>query len=340
MSDLREQPLVKDLLRPENLPGRPDRVELRFTHGSFVFLTPADAYKIKRAKNYGFFDFTTLQAREHYCCEEVRLNRRTAPGVYLGVLPVRRDERGHSLVRGGTIVDWAVHMRRLPDDRSAQALLECGALTRSRLAELVTVLARFYAAAAERKPDPEALVASFEENFEQMRPFAGRGGILDAGRLTELERGQRAWLAEHRDLLARRPARDGHGDLRLEHVYFLEEGIAIIDCIEFCERFRVADPALDVAFLAMDLYRCGRADLARFLFAEFAARTHDFDFAPLVGGYSSYRATVRAKVACLVAAGPETPRARATRKMEEARALVDLALRLLGERPALTGEES
>lgn len=335
MRDLREHPLVKDLLRGENLPGRPDRVELRFTHGSFVFLTRTDVFKVKRAKDYGFFDFTTLEAREHDCREEVRLNRRTAPDVYLGVVAVRRDERGHSLVRGGEIVDWAVHMRRLPDDRSAQALVECGALTRARLAELAAFLARFYARAEERDPDPQALVSSFEENFAQVRPFAGR--YLDAERLARLERRQRAWLAEHADLVERRPARDGHGDLRLEHVYFLEEGIAIIDCIEFCERFRIGDPALDVAFLAMDLHWRGRADLANALFEAFAERSGDFGFAPLVGGYLSYRATVRAKVACFVADDPETPRARAARKVEEARALLNLALRLLDERPAALG---
>src|SRR5262245_48539157 len=141
-------PLVADLRRAENLPpeaGRPpSSVEFLSTHGSFVFRTPVNVYKVKRAKDYGFLDYRSLDARRHFCNEELRLNRRLAPDVYLDVLPVRRDGAGHSLVRGGEVVDWAVHMRTLPDAQSALALLRAGRLGPDELAAVAARLARFF----------------------------------------------------------------------------------------------------------------------------------------------------------------------------------------------------
>jgi aminoglycoside phosphotransferase family enzyme/predicted kinase len=322
-----DDPMVQDLLRPQNLPGRPSRIEFTFTHGSLVFLTERDVYKIKRAKDYGFFDYTTLEARKHYCEEEVRLNRRTAPDVYLGVLPVFRDEDGHSLSRPADVVDYAVHMRRLPDDRSALSLLKAGQLGPDEVRALARFVARFYRQAEVRSPIPGALRTSIEENFEQVAPFAGK--FADKEVLQQIQGLQEAWLVEHDELLKSRPSRDGHGDLRLEHGYLLDDGPLIIDCIEFLDRFRVGDPALDVAFLAMDLYGHGRAGLAEVFLGVFAYENDDYDFYPLVDGYMSYRAMVRAKLACFVASDPSTPQQRAARKVREARELFTLAHRFV-----------
>src|SRR5512134_2343446 len=106
-SRMRTEPLVADLSKPENLPGGAGPVAVVTTHGSWVFLTPQHVYKVKRPKDYGFLDYSVPSQRERFCHEELRLNRRTAPDVYLEVLPVRRDAHGHSLVRGGEVVDWA-----------------------------------------------------------------------------------------------------------------------------------------------------------------------------------------------------------------------------------------
>jgi len=324
---LERQPLVVDLSRPENLPGAPPRIEFLFTHGSLVFRTGTDVYKLKRPRDYGFFDYTTLEARRHFCDEELRLNRRTAPDVYLDVLPVFRDARGHSLVRPGEIVDWAVHMRQLPDEASALALLRAGRLGAAEIEAFAARLAGFYEQAAPAPANPAGLARSVEENFTQCRAFVPH--LLDASTLEAVERGQRAWLAAHSARLAARPARDGHGDLRLEHVYLLEQGPVIIDCIEFADRFRLGDPALDAAFLAMDLERCGHGALAELLLARLAYESDDYDAYPLLDGYESYRATVRCKVAGLVATDAATASAAAARKAGEARAFLELARTLV-----------
>lgn len=322
-----EQRLIDDLKQPANLPGAPERVEFIPTHISLVFRTDTAVFKVKRAKDYGFLDYSTREARERFCRAEVTLNRRLAPGVYLDVVPVYRDPRGHSLNRPGEIVDHAVHMTRLPDERSALARLRRGELTRRQLESLAARLARFYGEAAAHPESSRSLRANIEENFDQLRPFAGR--FLSVESLGELESRQREWLARSMDRLASRPSRDGHGDLRLEHVYFMPEGPLAIDCIEFLDRFRIADPALDVAFLGMDLTRHGRGDLGELLLGRFAYESDDYDFFPLVDGYMSYRACVRGKVACFFAADAGTAAERARSKAGEAREFFDLALALM-----------
>ena len=332
MADQDEDELVADLKRPENLPGPADEVEFISTHISLVFRTSTAVFKIKRAKNYGFLDYSTKEARERFCRAEVTLNRRLAPDVYLDVLPVHRDARGYSLTRPGDVVNHAVHMKRLPDDRSALSLLQRGALLPAHLERLADRLTRFYRAEKARAETSGNLRASVEENFEQLRPFIGR--FVSDRLLGELEPLQKEWLARSTSLLASRLSRDGHGDLRLEHVYLMPEGPIAIDCIEFLDRFRIADPALDVAFLAMDLARNGRRDLGEFFLGRFAYESDDYDFFPLADGYVSYRACVRAKVACFLVADPSTPPDRARSKEREAREYFELALVLARGRPA------
>jgi hypothetical protein len=333
--------LVEDLSRPEAWPApaagaqapatpAPATVEVRATHGSWVFLVGDEAWKVKRPVDYGFLDFTTLEKRRFFCEAEVRLNRRLAPGVYLGVEPVRRDPRGHSLARGGEIVDWAVRMRRLPDEASALALARAGALTHAHLAELAGVLARFYgeAAPAPRFAGVEVVRANVRENFEQVEPFVGR--FVDEPLFREVRAWQERFLDEKAERFKARAAsgriRDGHGDLRLEHVYFTGGALLVIDCIDFNERFRCGDVASDVAFLAMDLIHNGLAGPASWFLYCFARESNDYDLYSVVDFYIAYRAWVRGKVACLVAADPDTGAVKRQRKAEEARAFFRLAL--------------
>lgn len=309
-----DEPLVRDLLRPENLPGPDAPVELKSTHASAVFLKGDAVFKVKRARDYGFFDYTTREARRYFCNEEVRLNRRAAPDVYLGVVPVYRDERGHSLTRPGEIVDYAVWMRRLPDAWSARARVDT--LDHDDLDAIARRVAEFYRHAEKRPDTPETLRINVRENFAGVEPFVGR--FVDRALFEETRDAQWAWLEARDPRLAARTSRDGHGDLRLEHVYLTPGGVLLIDCVEFLPRFRIADPALDVAFLAMDLMRLGRADQAQYFLGRFAYESDDYDFFPLIDGYLSYRAWVRAKVACLVAADPSVDADTAARKAREA----------------------
>ncbi|HMQ24163.1 MAG TPA: hypothetical protein PKE00_16865, partial [Planctomycetota bacterium] len=165
--------LYEDLSRIENLPVPVEDgpVQVVSTHGSHVFLTRHDVFKVKRAKNFGFLEYSTLEKRARFCKEEVRLNRRAADGVYLGVLEVTLDERGHSIGRTGQhpgrIVDHAVHMRRLPEAATALARLEAGRLGIAELQSLAVYLAGFYASVERCGPRLEAFERSVAENFEQ-----------------------------------------------------------------------------------------------------------------------------------------------------------------------------
>jgi uncharacterized protein len=326
------QPIVEALLRADAYPPpTPGRVDLVVTHISWVFLTDHDVWKVKRPVDYAFLDYTTLERRQHFCHEEVRLNRRLAPDVYLGVVPIRRGPAGPTLTGDGPIVDYAVHMRRLPDAASADALLRSGALTHDHLWLVATTLARFYAAspATAHYGAVETIGANVTENFDQVRPFVGR--FLSAATFDAVRDWQVGFLKRHADRFQARidrdRVRDGHGDLRLEHVYFEGPTPLVLDCIEFNERFRMGDVASDAGFLAMELDARARPDLAASFLGRFALESNDYDLYDVVGFYLSYRAWVRAKVAAFLAADPSTPGDKAARKAREASQLFTLAER-------------
>ena len=306
-------------------------VSLRTTHASWVFLTDGDAWKVKRPVDFGFLDFRTLEARRRACEDEVRLNRRLAPGVYLGVEPVRSSPDGFSLQGAGPIADWAVHMRRLPDGASAEAMLGRGLLRPERLAALAKRLAAFL---ADARPTPElggpqVLRHNVDENFAQVAPFVG--DLVDRATFDDVRAFQLGALAAHADRFVARVGegriRDGHGDLRLEHVYFLPEpdGIVAIDCIEFNDRFRCGDAAGEAAFLAMELEAARCPDLAAGFLARFAEESDDFGLYGVVDFYLSYRAWVRGKVAAFLASDATEEAALRTRKRDEARRQFALA---------------
>jgi aminoglycoside phosphotransferase family enzyme/predicted kinase len=322
--------LLEDLARPDAYPApRPTTVRAASTHISWVFITDHEVWKLKRPVDYGFVDYTSIDRRRHFCHEEVRLNRRLAPDVYLGVVPVRLHEGRHSFTSEGRIVDYAVRMRRLPEEASAESRLARGALTHEDLARLAGRLAAFYATATPGSPSQSLgfLRANVEENFDQVRPFVGR--FLERETFETVRKWQLGILARNVDVFEQRQAqghvRDGHGDLRLEHVYFEGEQPIVIDAIEFNDRFRIADVAADVAFLAMELEARSRSDLAAGFLASFARESDDYDLYAVVDFYLSYRAWVRGKVAAFLAADPSSEPEKARRKSREAERLFSLA---------------
>jgi len=339
--------IVRDLLRPESLrPTGRGRVELRATHASWVFLCGADVFKLKRPVDLGFLDFRTLEARRRDCEDEVRLNRRLAPEIYLGVLPVRRDAAGRHRVGeegGGEIVDWVVHMRRLPDEASAASLLAAGRLDRDRLAALARTVAHSLEEAP-AAPDFGAVTAlrhNVEENLAQSRAFAGPDGMVEPEALDAIGRYHDQALRLGAERFAARARagriREGHGDLRLEHVYFVpsapdDERPVVIDCVEFSERLRAGDVAAEIAFLAMELEGAGEPALAAGFVARSAEALDDFDLYGVLDFYLAYRAWVRAKVAGFVARDAQTDHPVRVRKLEEARRYFSLA-RAAGAKP-------
>jgi uncharacterized protein len=324
--------LLDDLQRPEAYPlPRPAHVTLVTTHISWVFLTDHEVWKLKRPVDYGFLDYTSVERRRHFCEEEVRLNRRLAPDVYRGVVPLRVHGGHHSFRGGGPIVDHAVRMRRLPADASADALLGRRRLTHEHLERLAARLARFYATAASAPTgDPlEPIRLNVTENLDQARPFIGR--FVPLATFEAAQDWQLDWLERQADRFRARAAagrtREGHGDLRLEHVYFESEAgePLVIDAIEFNERFRTGDVAADVTFLAMELDARAEPALAAGFLARFAMESNDYDLYTVADFYLCYRACVRAKVAGFLATDPSTPPDKAARKSAEAEALFALA---------------
>jgi uncharacterized protein len=322
--------LLDDLRRPEAYPvPRPAQVSQVTTHISWVFLTDREVRKLKRPVDYGFVDYTTLEQRRRYCEDEVRLNRRLAPDVYLGVVPVRLGPLGHWFGAEGDIVDYGVRMRRLPDERSAAALLSRGALTPEDLTRLAARLARFFrdAAPAPESGALEAIRGHVTENFVQAEPFVGR--FVSRDTFDAVRGWQLGVLEQHsgrfRGRVEQGRIREGHGDLRLEHVYFEDADPVVIDCVEFNARLRCGDAAGDVAFLAMELTARSRPDLAERFLAAFALESDDYDLYGVVDFYAGYRAWVRGKVAAFLAADPSTPPEKAVRKAKEAGTLFALA---------------
>jgi len=308
------------------------------THLSLVFLAGERVYKVKKSLDLGFADYSTLERRRRFSEAEVRLNRRLAPGVYLGVVPVTRGPDGSLLVGGpGEAVEVAVEMRRLPADRMLDRLLAAGEIDNEQMETLAELLVRFHADAAtgpevDEHGSPEAVAFNVRENFEQTEPFAAPpGSIGPAGARTLspalhtfLSAAAERFLARERDLLERRVRegriREGHGDLHAGNVCFTREGVVVYDCIEFAPRLRCLDVACDLAFLAMDLDYRGFRGFSRYLVRSYAERAGDAELERLIGFYKGYRALVRAKVASFAAAEPElAPAERERRRLEAMR---------------------
>lgn len=287
----------------------PALVELRQTHASAVFLTPSEVFKLKKPVNLGFLDYSTRRRRALMARREVDLNRRLAPGVYLGVRRLVRTPGGSlALDAPGETLDYLVHMRRLPDEASLAAHLAAGLVSEEEVRRVARLIATFHATAAlapARYGSPALLARNARENVAVLRSPLGAG--LSRPLVERLETSFAAFLRDNRDVLVARVRagriRDGHGDLRAEHVYFDGNEIQVIDCIEFASRFRCGDVALDLAFLAMDLAASGHQRLAGALVEEYSRAAGD-DVAGVMPYFMAYRASVRSKVAVVRASSP------------------------------------
>jgi aminoglycoside phosphotransferase family enzyme/predicted kinase len=350
--------LIAALSDPAVYPCPARSVEVRQTHISVVFLAGAYVYKIKKPVTLGFLDYSTLEQRRRCCEQEVRLNRRLAPTVYLGVVPITQDQSGApsaSALRvegDGPVVEWAVKMERLPDEATLGAQYRRGAIGAAELAALACRIAAFHAQ-AESGPAISAsgrfavVAANARENFAEAAAAGQVGQALSVTVFERLQSLTEQTLAAVRPLIEARAARgvprDGHGDLRLDHVYWFPDrpapaDLVVIDGIEFNERFRHADPVADLAFLVMDLMFHGGTDLAPDFAEAYFQAASDPEGRALLPFYTAYRAAVRAKVEALKRAEPEVPPAEQAAALARARAYWLLALGLLedaGRRPCL-----
>ena len=309
--------LCRAMADPAFYPHPVSKLERRDTHISAVFLTGDFVYKLKKPIDFGFLDYTGLETRRRMCELEVRLNQRLSHGVYMAVVPLSRVGDGFHPGDSGEVVEYAVKMKQLPDEASLSNLIVSGTIGSDRMFLLGSRLAEFYAASErneqiDRYGSREVVEFNIEENFRQLAPFVGE--LLVEDRFDFVKESSRGFLRDRGSLFQRRIAEgricDGHGDLRAEHVYFLDQ-IQIIDCIEFNERFRYGDTAVDLAFLHMDVERLGGADLSLAVLNGYTELSRDYGIYTLLDFYSCYRAVVKMKISCLsMAELAEGPRKR------------------------------
>ena len=323
--------LVAALLSPAAYPEPTSGVELVQTHISWVFLTDGYAYKMKKPVDLGFLDFTTLRRRHYYLKQELVLNRRLCPTIYLSVVPVTASRSGVRVGGRGHPLEYLLKMVRLPQKRMMDEVANRGELTLLHLDRLVAVLVPFYREAAtgphiNNYGEPGIITYNHEENFARMKSQVG--DLLSMELFQEIRDFARGFLTHQRGLLRRRlkegRIRDCHGDLHMANIC-LENGIYVFDCIEFNPRFRYGDVAADVAFLAMDLDFHNLAEFSRHFAAGFAEATADEELFMLLNFYKCYRACVRGKVMGLASGEPEATPAEQRRARDGARAYYALA---------------
>lgn len=301
----RQRVLVEALLDPARYPHPCDVVEHRETHISHVLLAGEFAYKIKKPLDLGFLDFTRLADRAHYCAEEVRLNARLAPSVYLDAIPITGTPEAPALGGTGEAIEHAVRMRRFDEAGLLDRALDEGRVDRALATDLARRIARFHEAADADPPDaafgaPEAVVEPMRQNFVQL------GTRLDdalRARLAPLAAWTEARFGALRQRLAQRRAegrvRECHGDMHLGNIALVEGEPVIFDGIEFNAAMRWTDVAADIAFLAMDLDSRGAPGLAGVFLDTWLAETGDYDALAVLRFYLVYRALVRAKIAAI-----------------------------------------
>ncbi len=302
---------IRALLQPGAYAHPVDEVRLVQTHISFVLLAGEYVYKFKKPVDFGFLDFSTLDRRHHCCEQEVRLNRRLCPDIYLGVVEVRCQDGEYGLDGEGEIVEYGVRMVRMPEERMMVRVIEAGLLGREQIDAIVDVLVPFYRQAAHSSEidsfgTAEAVAVNVLENFEQTESFIRDSGPLSREQFDRISGYARGVLA-HDELFEERiragRIRDCHGDLYSANIC-LADKVYIYDCIEFNDRFRYCDVASDVAFLAMDLDFHGLSDLGAHFIERFATRAGDDGLGAMLDFYKCYRAYVRGKIGLFTAADP------------------------------------
>jgi aminoglycoside phosphotransferase family enzyme/predicted kinase len=320
-------PLFAALSNPECYPHPVSGVRVLETHISWVLLTGEYAYKIKKPVYLGFLDFSTLGLRRHYCEEELRLNRRLAPELYLELVEIRGAPRAPRIGGDGPVLEYAVRMREFPQESLASRALARGAFDAPQVDALAAVVAGFHARAPlarahESFGTPDAVLTAALQNFEQMLPLA-----LDAPDDRAL-RALRQWT--EREFAARRGAfatrkhlgfvRECHGDLHLGNIVVLDGRPVPFDCIEFNDSLRWIDVMNEAAFLAMDLEDRGRGDLRWRFLNRYLETTGDYAGLDVLPFYLVYRALVRAKVHLMRSRQPglrRTEKARLARAFQE-----------------------
>ncbi len=330
-----EQRILQSLLAPSAYPEPTSAVHLVQTHVSLIFITDNFVYKIKKPVNLGFLNFTTLDRRRFYCTEEVRLNRRLCPDIYLGVVEVRDSEGGARFDGEGKVIDYAVKMKRLPEERMMARLLQESTIGDEDIQRIARTIGEFHLKADQGEEinsygSPAAIWHNWDESFQQIAEFVP--AVISTTNLHIIRDWADAFLAGNEGIFTERVSqgfiRDCDGDIHMGNIC-LTDRIWIFDCIEFNNRFRYSDTAADIAFLLMDFDFNARSDFSGIFLAEYIETTGDSGITKVLDFYKIYRAVVRGKVECFKLRDPDIPedaqqeaKARATRYFLLARGYV------------------
>jgi aminoglycoside phosphotransferase family enzyme len=323
---------------------------------SFIFLAGEYVYKIKKPVNLGYLDYTTLEKRHFFCRQELELNRRLCPNVYLAVVPITMSLRGAKRLRGeaeansetprsargrlrnlvrvegeGRAIEYAVKMKQLPQERMMNVLLPRGQVTREMVARVAEKLMSFHQR-AETNPEIAAfgrldvIRQNCDENFAQTEKYIGTS--ITAEEYQHIKNYTNNFIDNNASLFDKRVResriRDCHGDLHAAHVCFTGD-ICIYDCIEFNDRFRYSDVASEIAFLAMDLDRYQQGGLSRHLVNTYVELSHDEELLKLLNFYKCYRAYVRGKVESFKLDDPYIPEEEKAKVLTAAQSYFQLA---------------
>ena len=325
-----QRQVVEALKKPEAYGEDAGKVEVKQTHISFVFLTRKFVYKVKKSVNFGFLDFSTLEKRRMFCEKEVELNRRLCGDMYLEVVPITESAKGIRVGGGGETVEYAVKMRRIPEEKIMTRLLEAGKVDRELVDKIAKIVAEFHRNAETNKRISKfgslpMVETNWRENFEQTENVVGE--TVSAETYKMVRKKVEAFMNRNRGLFAKRVAdgriRECHGDIHSGNI-FVADRIYIFDAIEFYERFRFCDVASEVAFLAMDLDFKGRGDLSTFFVEKYVEYSGDTELRELLPFYKCYRAYVRAKVTGFKLNDPCVDNEEKNAARDEARAYFDL----------------
>jgi len=327
-----QRQVVEALKKPEAYDEEPGQIELMQTHISFVFLTRNFVYKVKKAVNLGFLDFTTLEKRRFFCEKELELNKRLCGDMYLEVVPINRSRSNVVKIKGeGETVEYAVKMKRMPQEKMMSKLLEKRKVDSRLVDKLAKIIAEFHSKAETNKRISEfgslmIIETNWKENFEQTCEFVGKTISMKDFKLIRdrIEDFMKNNVAFFEKRIAEDRVRDCHGDIHSGNI-FVTDGIYIFDAIEFNERFRYSDVASDVAFLAMDLDFKERSDLSNFFVEKYVEYSGEQELTKLLPFYKCYRAYVRGKVTSFKLKDPNVSSEEKKTAKKEAKAYFKLA---------------
>src|SRR6056297_1294018 len=339
---------IEFLKKSKSYPHEPESVTHVQTHISNVFIAPPYVYKLKKPVDFGFLDYSSLEKRRHYCEEEVELNRRLCSEIYLGVFCIIETETGLKIERDNSphenadVVEYAVKMKKLDERYFLHTYIDENTLTNRHLDRVADKLTDFYRG---QSPDESVtehgrrskIRVNTDENFSQTESFIGETISREA--FDAISYFTNEYLETNAELFRSRVEErrivDGHGDLHLEHIHVSPGGVCIYDCIEFSERLRYGDQAVDLAFFAMDLDYNEKWKESRYFIEQMSEKLDDPELSTIIDFYKCYRAYVKGKVKSMKSREEEVEKSDRNEARQIAGIYFDLSLRyaLIGSKP-------